>query len=60
MSVYALLNLPALCFCTPAMLGSKNIYGIAEVYEDDDCIIIKLKQLLKTQLLLHYCILVSR
>lgn len=51
MSIHALLNLLALCFCTPAMLGSKNIYGIAEVYEDDDCLIIKLKQVLKTQLI---------
>lgn len=36
----AVFNLPTMCFCTPAMLGSRNICGIAEVYEND-CIIIK-------------------
>lgn len=36
----AVLNLSTMCFCTPAMLGSKNISGIAEVYEEDDCMIV--------------------
>lgn len=36
----AVLNLSIMCFCTLAMLGSKNISGIAEVYEEDDCMIV--------------------
>lgn len=52
---------PPCAFVPQKCWGAKmNTYGIAEVYEDDDCIIIKLKQLLKAQLVLHYCILTAR